>query len=47
MKPFKEITISTLEMLKFFFVSIPVFLTIYFAMNLFIELKNLAQWKMK
>ena len=47
MKLFKEIIISTLEMLKFFFVSVPVFLVLYFAVNLFSELKHLTQWKMK
>ena len=47
MKPLKETIVFTFEMLRFFFISVPVFLTIYFALNLFFELKNLAQWKMK
>ena len=47
MKLLKETIILTLEMLKFFLVSVPVFLVIYFALNLFIEIKTLAQWKTK
>jgi hypothetical protein len=47
MKPFKETIVFTFEMLRFFFISVPIFLTIYFAVNLIYELKNLAQWKMK
>jgi len=47
MKLFKESIVFTLEMLKFILVSVPVFLIIYFAINLFYELKHLTQWKMK
>jgi len=47
MKTLKESLIFTLEMLRFFFISVPVFLTIYFAINLIYELKHLIQWKMK
>jgi hypothetical protein len=47
MKPFKETIVFTFEMLRFFFISVPVFLVIYFAVNLIYELKHLSQWKMK
>ena len=47
MKPLKETIVFILEMLKFILVSVPVFLIIYFAINLFFELKHLTQWKMK
>jgi hypothetical protein len=47
MKPLKETIVFTFEMLRFFFISVPVFLIIYFAVTLIYELKNLAQWKMK
>ena len=47
MKLFKESIVFTLEMLKFILVSVPIFLTIYFAINLFYELKHLTQWKTK
>lgn len=47
MKTLKQSLIFTLEMLRFFFISVPVFVTIYFAVNLIYEIKNLAQWKMK
>jgi hypothetical protein len=47
MKLFKNSIVFTLEMLKFFLVSVPIFIMIYFAINLFYELKNLIQWKTK
>jgi len=47
MKPLKETIVFTFEMLRFFFISVPVFLVIYFAINLIYEFKNLKQWKMK
>jgi hypothetical protein len=47
MKLLKETIISTLEMFKFFFISVPVFLIIYSAVNLIFEIKHLTQWKMK
>jgi len=47
MKPLKETIVFTFEMLRFFFISVPVFLVIYFAINLIYELKNLKVWKMK
>jgi len=47
MKLFKESIVFTLEMLKFILVSVPIFLTIYCAINLFYELKHLTQWKTK
>jgi len=47
MKPLKETIVFTFEMLRFFFISVPVFLVIYFEINLIYELKNLKVWKMK
>ena len=47
MKPLKETIVFTFEMLRFFFISVPVFLVIYFAIHLIYELKHLSQWKIK
>ena len=44
---FKETLIFVFEMLKFFFVSVPVFLCIYSFLLIYFEIKNLLQWKIK
>jgi hypothetical protein len=44
---FKETLKFILEMLKFFFISVPVFLLVYSALLIYLEIKNLLQWKMK
>ena len=43
----KDLLISIGEMLKFFFVSVPVFLCIYSFLLIYFEIKNLLQWKIK
>jgi hypothetical protein len=41
----KETLISLAEMLKFFFISVPVFLCVYSTLLIYLEIKNLIQWK--
>jgi hypothetical protein len=43
----KEIFWTMIGLLKFFFISIPVFLCVYSALLLYLEIKNLIQWKTK
>ena len=43
----KETLIFVFEMLKFFFISVPVFLCVYSALLIYLEIKNLLQWKTK
>jgi len=43
----KETLRFTFEMLRFFFISVPVFLCVYSALLIYFEIKNLLQWKTK
>jgi hypothetical protein len=43
----KETFLTTIGLLKFFFISIPVFLCVYSALLIYLEIKNLLQWKTK
>ena len=43
----KETLKFIFEMLKFFFISVPVFLCVYFMLLIYFEIKNLLQWKIK
>jgi len=44
---FKETFLTTIGLLKFFFISIPIFLCVYSALLIYFEIKNLIQWKIK
>ena len=41
----KETLLSIAGMLKFFFISVPVFLCLYSTLLIYLEIKNLIQWK--
>ena len=43
----KETFSAIMGMFKFFFISIPVFLCVYSALLIYLEIKNLIQWKTK
>jgi hypothetical protein len=43
----KESFWAVMGMLKFFFISLPVFLCVYSALLIYFEIKNLLQWKTK
>jgi hypothetical protein len=40
----KEAFFSILGILKFFFIAVPVFLIVYFSLEIYFEIKNLIQW---
>jgi hypothetical protein len=40
----KSAILSILSIIKFFFIAIPIFLTIYFALEIYYEIKNLIKW---
>jgi len=40
----KESFFSILGILKLFFISIPIFLIVYFSLEIYFEIKNLIQW---
>ena len=40
----KETFLSTLGILKFFFISVPIFLVIYITIEIYFQFKNLIQW---